>query len=287
MKNINLIWQTPSGDCTDFELEYITEVLFKNFNQNRIFDCGSLESVLDNSVIIYSNNVNEIPYELNAYFDKFVEKGYNFYLLHLSNENLGGHNCSYYSKAKKVFRNYFNPSITSENIVYIPLGVKSGFINKDDKGYTTILKEYDFAFIGQPKSDRSELILELEKFDKVFIHKTNNWNCSTSLNQNQCIEVYKKTKFTPCPMGWVHPDSFRIMETLESSSIPILKNYNNLEYFKNTWGESPLPIVESWADIKTYKELSDEDYKELSLKVKEWYLNFKKDLSIKIENNII
>ena len=53
---INLIWQTFNGDQTNFEFEYTTEVLFKNFEQNRVFDDSKLSTVLDNSVIIYSNN---------------------------------------------------------------------------------------------------------------------------------------------------------------------------------------------------------------------------------------
>ena len=60
---INLIWQTFNGDQTTFEFEYTTEILFKNFKQKRIFDDGKLLTVLDNSVIIYSNNLNNISEE--------------------------------------------------------------------------------------------------------------------------------------------------------------------------------------------------------------------------------
>jgi hypothetical protein len=56
---INLIWQTFNGDQTNFEFEYTTEVLFKNFEQNRVFDDGKLSTVLDNSVIIYSFQENK------------------------------------------------------------------------------------------------------------------------------------------------------------------------------------------------------------------------------------
>lgn len=52
MKNINLICQTQSGDQTTFELEYITNVVFKNFNHDKFFDNGNLNVVIDNSVII-------------------------------------------------------------------------------------------------------------------------------------------------------------------------------------------------------------------------------------------
>jgi hypothetical protein len=122
--------------------------------------------------------------------------------------------------------------------------------------------------------------------ENVFIHKTNSWNCSTALTQDECISIYNKTKFVPCPMGWVHPDSFRLMECLESGAIPILKNYNNLEYFSKVWGDSPLPIVNSWNEIATYYKMNEEDYNQLSNSVFNWYEEFKHKLSLKIKNGI-
>ena len=270
-KPLNLIWQTFNGDQTNFEFEYTTEVLFKNIEHNKIFDDGQLSTVLDNSVIIYSNNSNNISDDFNNYLNKFVELGYTFYLLHFSNENLG-HNCDYYSKANHVFRNYYDSNIITQNITFIPLGVKTGFINKNENSLDT--KEYEFVFIGQPKSDRQELLSVMESMENVFIHKTNSWNCSTSLTQDECISIYRKTKFVPCPMGWVHPDSFRIMECLESGSIPILKNYNNLEYFTKVWGDSPLPVVNSWDEITNYYKMNEEDFLKLKTLVFNWYYNF-------------
>jgi len=282
-KPLNLIWQTFNGDQTTFEFEYTTEVLFKNIEHNKIFDDGQLSTVLDNSVIIYSNNSNNISDDFNNYLNKFVELGYTFYLLHFSNENLS-HNCDYYSKAKHVFRNYYDSNINHENVTFIPLGVKTGFVNKNENYLET--KEYEFAFIGQPKSDRQELLSVMENMENTFIHKTNSWNCSTSLTQDECISIYNKTKFVPCPMGWVHPDSFRLMESLESGSIPILKNYNNLEYFTKVWGNSPLPVVNSWDEITNYYKMNEEDYVKLHTNVFNWYKEFKTQINQKIKNNL-
>ena len=282
-KPLNLIWQTFNGDQTNFEFEYTTEVLFKNIEHNKIFDDGQLSTVLDNSVIIYSNNSNNISDDFNNYLNKFVELGYTFYLLHFSNENLG-HNCDYYSKANHVFRNYYDSNIITQNITFIPLGVKTGFINKNENSLDT--KEYEFVFIGQPKSDRQELLSVMESMENVFIHKTNSWNCSTSLTQDECISIYNKTKFVPCPMGWVHPDSFRLMECLESGSIPILKNYNNLEYFTKVWGDSPLPVVNSWDEITNYYKMNEEDFLKLKTLVFNWYKEFKIQLTLKVKNNL-
>jgi hypothetical protein len=126
----------------------------------------------------------------------------------------------------------------------------------------------------------------IENMENVFIHKTNSWNCSKSLTQDECISIYSKTKFVPCPMGWVHPDSFRLMESLESGSIPILKNYNNLEYFTKVWGESSIPVVNSWDEIKMYYNMNTDDYNELYNKVFNWYSEFKSQLTLTVKNSL-
>ena len=287
---INLIWQTPEGEYTSFEFEYITEILFKNFKQNRFFDNGSYETILDNSVIIYSkDNEDKTPIseDFIKYLDKFVDKKYNFYLVHLSNEHKG-HDCWYYEKANYVFRNYYYDEIKNSNIKYIPLGFKSGFLNKN----TDIDKKKNiiFTFIGMPyKQDRIEMVNIIKKY-RSFLHLTNRWNCPTALKPKEISDLYEITKFVPCPMGNVHVDSFRITECLESKSVPIVKLYNNEDYFQNIFPNHPFPTVKSWEELHQINEIySDEkNYKELLEKVNSYYDEFKNELAssiYKIINN--
>lgn len=279
MKQLNLIWQTKNGDETTFEFEYISKILFNLFDQNIIFDNKTYNTILDNSVIIYSNNSSSAPEEFLNYLNKFKDQKLNFYLLQLSNESLG-HDYSYYGLANHVFRSYYDSNIHIDNLTFVPLGFKSGFFSEKNENFED--KKYIFSFIGQPKSDRGDLLENIEKENSVFIHKTHGWNCSTSLTQDECREIYKQTKFIPCPMGWVHPDSFRLMESLECGSIPVLKNYNNLTYFTEVWGKSPIPVVNSWHELSDLAKLSDEEYKTLYNEVFDWYKEFK----IKLSNNI-
>ena len=83
-------------------------------------------------------------------------------------------------------------------------------------------------------------------------------------------------------MGWSHPDSFRIMEVLESGSIPVLKTYQNLEYFTKVWGDSPLPTVDAWVKLDELAQIESERYDELYSSVMRWYDRFKTDLAEKI-----
>jgi hypothetical protein len=281
MKKINLIWQTREGDETNFEFDYTVKILFDRFDKEFHFDHGKYETVMNNSVIIYSNNSNSVSDEFLSYLNSFKEKSYNFYLLHFSNENLS-HDTTYYSLANHVFRNYYDPNIKQNNVTFIPLGVKSGFLCEENEK-NEINKEFNFTFIGQPKSDRFDLLNIIENDNRNFIHKTNSWNCSTSLSQEECKVIYKKTKFVPCPMGWVHPDSFRVMECLESGSIPVIKKYNNENFLLPTFGENPIPVLNSWGEINNLLEMN---YFEIYDKVMGWYKNFKDGLKNKIYNII-
>lgn len=279
----NIIWQTPQGDYTEFEYEYITKVLFSKIHYNEIFDHESYKSIKDKSIIIYSNNNKSINFEFQRYLKQFDDNKFEYCLVHLSNESLQ-HDCSYYDNAKHVFRNYFDKSIKNANTTFIPLGFKSGFLNKNTK--FVIDRNYDFAFIGQPKSDRFELLKIMEELDDVFIYKTNSWSDLISMSPRECSDVYSNTKFVPCPMGFEHPDSFRIMECLESGSIPILKYYGDSSYFHQVWGDSPVPFVHEWTEIIKYNKLSIREFELLLKKIQDWYLGFKESFSCKISDII-
>jgi hypothetical protein len=288
---LNMIWQTLDGDQTTFEFDYTVDILFKEFNQNRIFDNKTYSTILDNALIIYSNNNRGQSNDFLNYLNEYEKRGYNFFLLQYSNEDLN-HDCSYYSKAKYVFRNYYDPLITQTNVKTLPLGVKSGYLNNNNDYSNSYNKKYDFSFIGCPKADRNDVFIHMMALnpEKIFLHKTHGWNCTTALSTSECIEIYKKTRFAPCPKGFNHPDSFRLMECLEWGAIPILRNYPEVgeKYINEIWGEGhPIPIVESWSEIKNYSEMSDSDYSALQNKVITWYLETKNKLANDIKNIIM
>ena len=44
--------------------------------------------------------------------------------------------------------------------------------------------------------------------------------------------AYLKTHFSLCPFGFLNPDSFRILETLENGCIPVVKKFVFIDYYK-------------------------------------------------------
>jgi hypothetical protein len=45
MSELNLIWQTTEGEQTSFELEYISQLLFKDIPHIKHFDNNSLQMI--------------------------------------------------------------------------------------------------------------------------------------------------------------------------------------------------------------------------------------------------
>jgi hypothetical protein len=269
---VSLIWQTSLGNYTDFEHQYITEVLFSDFEQKRYYDNRMFKTIVDNAIIIYSNNYTGPSAELLQYLNKYINRGFQFYLLHLSNENLN-HNTDYYKLAKHVFRNYYDKNIDPKNVSFLPLGFKSGFLNKEGNSLTNDRK-YQASFIGQPKSDRLKLIDVLRQLDSSFIHTTTTWDCPTALTQEECIKIYKQTRYIPCPKGYVNPDSFRICEALEWGCIPIIMRYDSRDYFQHIFPNHPFPTVGEWSEI--HRVISENNYLDLAMRCSNYYRDYKR-----------
>ncbi len=273
---LSVIWQTSVGDYTEFELEWITEVLLRGVFYERIMDCGRLETLRDGALVVYSSNLSEVGESFRRYLDRFVDSGFSFHLLHLSNENLG-HDCSYYSKARHVFRNYFDPAITSSNVTFLPLGFQSGFLNRDGLVSSPGERTLDAAFVGQPKNDRIDLITAISRLRSPFLHLTKAWSCTTALSPVEVSRIYARTRYVPCPKGWIHEDSFRICEALEWGAVPVLRNYVGPDVFARTLPGHPFPVIDSWEDLPAL--IASTDYEVLHRECREWYLAFREDLT--------
>ena len=137
---INFIWQTPGGFNECFEKDWILE-LFKDFKINHIND-GEFYVLKDNSVVIYSDIYcddlsiyNDRIQQLESvkkerrrqYFEKFNDR--RSFLIHLSDEHRHA-SIQYYKHFNHVFRQYYRTDADLDNVTFIPLGYKKGFLNE-------------------------------------------------------------------------------------------------------------------------------------------------------------
>jgi hypothetical protein len=260
-----------------WEYDYILNDLLHNFDVDVKLISKNLDLYIENSLIVYSSDERELNKNLKDYFINYKNQGIKFNLFHISNEQLR-HNCDYYDYAELVIRNYYDEKIDKKNVLTVPLGYKGGIKNRNQNYLKFNQKKYNFCFIGQLKNDRFDLLTQISKFEKVFIHLTNQWDCPTSIKSEEMGEIYASTLLVPCPMGNVNIDTFRICEILESGSIPILKKYNGYNYYEKIFGENPIPIVDDWSEIiNVYNDVLDNPDDEIK-KINEWYSEFKINL---------
>ena len=123
---------------------------------------------------------------------------------------------------KLFLRNYHHSNYSyHKNTLHIPIGRKNGFniFNKTIKSNSD--RKYTWAFIGQQKSDRNDL---LESFSSIpdnycLIH---DGDASKMLNGNQVADIYLNSVFVPCSRGWTTLNTMRIYEASMCGAIPVI-----------------------------------------------------------------
>lgn len=288
---VNVIWQTYYEELSILfnsslsQFEYIDDVVFKHLPHKNYFDHRRCKKILNNSIIIFSEMFFEMEEDVRKYLDKYDELNYNYILFHISNEFLG-FNTKYYKNAKHIFRFYYDKNITLNNVTTLPVGFITGYLNKQNEIVPSKNRDILATFIGQLKKDRQYLVDELYKLDKtnsIFIYTTNKWADPNGLTTKRVIDIYKRTKFIPCPIGNHNVETLRLFEALEWGCIPVLKRYNNEDYYYNLFGDHPIPILNDWDELNYFMlSFDDEKTDKLIKELNDWYINYKDDMSLKV-----
>lgn len=236
---MRLIWQRSDI----FEREWISEILGPYIDEH-IFD-GQHRVVLDNCILAESYLYTGPP----EYFAQF--RGRNAWLLHLSDETYDG-GYEHYSNFKGVFRNYWSSIFDSPGILQLPLGYAEGQThNLQDREAGQ--RAYLWNFAGAAgKGSRPDMIRALSPLGPSFTLITDGPSPVEPLGREAYFAILADSAFTPCPMGNVNLDSFRIYEALEFGSIPILEKRITLDYFTRLLGPHPIPTFGSWTKAAAF-----------------------------------
>ena len=62
-------------------------------------------------------------------------------------------------------------------------------------------------------------------------------------------KVLSLTEFMPCPNGFVHPETYRVYESLECGCIPIVENA--YKYYDRLFPNNPFIKVDMWSEAKS------------------------------------
>jgi hypothetical protein len=284
MKQQKIVWVANKNENTDFDVDYIKSYVLKSIDSKIIYDSSMVENC-DNGIIIINYNKKRQDSEI----EKYLSKSRNFILIHLSSESLPNPFWMY-KYAKLIIRTYYDPRYYRSNIYSIPLGYKSGIghTNYDiEQRCDNYGKKYKWFFAGQIKSDREKMLKEFSRIEPYYTHLIEKWNSDKSLTAEEIKYFLRDSYFVPCPMGWINPDSYRIMETLENNSIPVSKKFYGFDYLKCIYGDHPLIVEKTWKKCAERVEdliMNEYELENHALNTSKWYNKFKSDLSQDLES---
>ena len=214
--------------------------------------------------------------------DSSIEKKIKFYeklklicskifLIHLGDET-GKHDLSpVYENCNYIWRTFCSSKyFNNKKVSCIPIGYKSGI----SIGTKTESRKYKWAFIGTPhKSSRHDLLYQLSSIKPSFSYKTRKFN-EKIIEVNEMSKILPSTKFTPCPNGFVHPETYRLYESLECECVPIVeKSYN---YYDRLFPNNPFIKVEKWIEARDIiKNFDDKQIKDNQEKCIKWWSDYK------------
>ena len=86
-----------------------------------------------------------------------------------------------------------------------------------------------------------------------------------------------------CPGGFVHPETFRLYETLEAGALPVLQSHR---FWSLLFAHElpPFPFISGPENICELIEMSDADADALRLATQAWYRRYKWNLGRSIRS---
>jgi hypothetical protein len=136
-----------------------------------------------------------------------------------------------------------------ENMHQIPLGYMSGMLGglSSIDAVTTVPvvsdRKYPWAFIGNPKQDRSKMIAT---FDRAIP----NGYTATGKTAREMYTIYRDTIFVPSGRGNCSLDCFRVYEAIVSGAIPVIvgPEAELAVAFEYSGKRPPCIYAETWED---------------------------------------
>lgn len=270
---------------SNFETSFIKNKLLKKvvYEEINFIDLNKYE-INNNLIVIYSGGDNHQIDKL-----KSIASQTGIYLLiHLSDETLQ-HDLSYYSYAKKVIRNYYNPFLIDKNIITLPIGYKNATERDKSEFITISSRKYKWSFVGSMKNDRYKMIKKFSHLKQNFTHVTDSFFSSDHLKPKEYKEILNNSIFVLCPRGYSNFESFRILESLENFTIPIFKRELFFDHLKPIYGQHIFLNSYTWKGLakKVSTYLNNEQQLEIYFnELMKWYDEYIELLSINVEEFI-
>jgi hypothetical protein len=250
LQKYTAIWQTDDAS----EMPWVNE-LYGSFIERHVFD-GQRSMIFEHTILFD----HFIPANDLAYYEKF--KGRDAFLVDFSDENYE-FDATIYANFKGVIRCHWSNIFQSQYVKVLPLGYSKNLSKTSATFKLASERQFAWSFTGQVnKSSRCDMANKLSKVEPHLLFATDDppgiimWNHNLAgrrcYSPTENTEILLDSVFSPCPMGNVNLECFRIYEALECGSIPIIEKRLTLDYFAGLLGNHPLPVVRSWKEGQRY-----------------------------------
>ena len=259
-----LIWGKYHSDYSkEWIYEILNKIQYEKIANEKDIESGDILIIVDSSVEQKSQLYEKLQLVCSKMF-----------LIHLGDEH-GTYNLeSVYNNFIYVWRTFCSSKyFNNDKIRCFGIGYKSGIIPVKEISK----RKYKWAFMGTPhKSSRHDLLFQLSSIKPSFSHKTKKFN-EGILNSKEMNEILASTEFVPCPNGFVHPETYRLYEALESGCIPIVENA--YKYYDRLYPHNPFLKIDKWEEAKSI--ILKWDSKKIEKKQEEcklWWNQYKNEL---------
>ncbi len=245
MQKLTAIWQSENPH----EREWVDEI-FGPYIAEHVTD-GRHELAMDNALLVDAF----VHCFDKAYYAKF--RGRNAYLVHFLDENFDG-GYERYENFRGVFRGHWSNVFNPKYVRKMPLGYCNGLPRREHLR-PAAQRSYVWSFAGHvDKSSRPEMATELARVEPHYLFSSSPIpGFVTPLSTPEYprllppaayYDLLFDSTFSPCPMGNVNLECFRVYEALECGSIPIVEKRWTMDYFRTLFGDHPIPTVGSWRE---------------------------------------
>tara|TARA_A100000164_G_C21842117_1_gene740609 strand:- start:424 stop:1281 length:858 start_codon:yes stop_codon:yes gene_type:complete len=275
---MKLFWNTNNQSSSfwgDYHQKNSKTWIYELLENIEFVEIDDLSKIDSNEKIIIVDS--EVPNKQDFYLNTF-KNFKNLYLIHLGDEGGREYNEVFYSNFKHVFRTFhLNKFSNNKKILSIPIGYKSGLKRINNQ---IIDKKYLWSFMGTIHgASRFDLIHQNKNIKPNFINITKKFGGENTMSSKDYYNVLNNCCFSLVPHGYLHPETYRLYESLECGSIPIIENPYN--FFNNFLPNNPFYSITIWSEVKEIIEklVSDENkINDVSASINKWWVDYKKKL---------
>jgi hypothetical protein len=275
---MKLIWHADNL----LEVDWLHEVLGDLVEE----ECTDLDLTCfeDDCIHVVSSNWQPLP-RYDDYFRECRARFRRLVLLHTSDEWLSG-GYALYRHFDAVIRIFATALARHDGIWTIPEGYANGTRTAGPVRPITE-RQYAWSFTGEIKASRAEMASAFAGLEPHFLTGTTSIykDGGRKLSKAEFDDVLANTIFSPCPMGNVILETWRLYESLELGCIPIVESRASLDYFTGLFGPHPIPSFRSWGAARHYVQSALADKSSLLRKqaeIRDWWTAKKQDIRTQV-----